>query len=206
MRTNIIRITAFILALAIILVCGASLFAGTPRESSQEEQLEAEEPAEAHAAVSARHGGVKSAVYPDPEGETAKTAAYFGTPQTVYTAKERIQDKLPSAQDKTSADETGQSQKDAGYITDGPADAGKDTPNPTGRNSKTSETPDASDDMSETAPTLPSIAGTSDAPAGDAENSTSVPTNGAALDTTADVAPGEDAEQPDDTSEGEEGR
>ncbi len=121
MRTNIIRITAFILALAIILVCGASCLRGR-REPSQEEQPETEDPADTQAAVSARRGDAKNTAPPAPAGETAQTAARSTDPQTSHASKARDRDDgIPDglseeapARDKTSGGAAAQTRRTTG--------------------------------------------------------------------------------------------
>lgn len=167
MRTNIIRITAFILALAIILVCGVSLVAGTTREPSQEEQPETEALANAQAAVSARRGDVKNAADPVPAGKTAQTAARSADPQTSYTAKTRARDggtrdELPvsaAARDKASAGAAELSPPDDGYLAEDPTVAGETAPRTAEKAAGAAGTPDASDETA--APEQPTAGGTS---------------------------------------------
>lgn len=167
MRTNIIRITAFILALAIILVCGASLFAGTTQEPSQEEQPETEDPADTQAAVSARRGDAKNTAPPAPAGETAQTAARSTDPQTSHASKARDRDDgIPDglseeapARDKTSGGAAAQTPKDDGYLAEDPTVAGKTAPRAAEKAAGAAGTPDASDETA--APEQPTAGGTS---------------------------------------------
>lgn len=205
MRTNIIRITAFILALAIILVCGVSLVAGTTREPSQEEQPETEALANAQAAVSARRGDVKNAADPVPAGKTAQTAARSADPQTSYTAKTRARDggtrdELPvsaAARDKASAGAAELSPPDDGYLAEDPTVAGETAPRTARNATGATGTPDASNETVE--PEQPAAAGTAKRSRDGTETGAAIP------DATASAADTE-AGQPADASDAEEDR
>lgn len=189
MRRNIIRITAIILALAMILVCSASLFA--EREPSEEEQPAAKEAVETHAVTPARRSDRKNTEASAFEEDAAKTTARPAAPRTPYTAgataRDGIWDERHEAapmQDKVSDDAA--PSKEDGYIADSLAEAEETAPRVAEKNAETACAPKTSggtaEDRMQTA---------SGVPQENAADST-VPASGAASESTAGDA-GQDA-------------